>query len=147
MAQAILCLGGKLAERFTMALRDKQGIIAEASGTFGLVDDGSLDCAAESSDLVAGTRQGNHAPKPRLAVLSADIFEVLQEQCIVLPIRGPFARIPCRIHARSAAKRVDLKAGIVGDDPSIVNLRYGNSLESRIVLEGFARLLDFRGCG
>ena len=29
----------------------------------------------------------------------------------------------------------------------VVNLRYCDSLESRIFLESFARLLDFRRCG
>ena len=88
VAQVILCRRGKLAERFTKAPWNEQGIVAEASGTFRLIDDDSLDGAAKRREFVASTRQGNHAPESRLTVLSADVLKILQEQCVVPGICG-----------------------------------------------------------
>ena len=95
MAEAIFCRGRKLAECLAISLRDKQGIISEAADTFGSSRWFPRLCRKKRSDLVAGTRQSDHAPKPRRPLPSAGVVEILQEQCVIFRIRGRLSRIAC----------------------------------------------------
>jgi hypothetical protein len=91
VAEPVLYCGGKFAESRRKTPRNKERIIAEAPVTPGLVRESPFDGAVECTKGATVERKDDHTPKARRAVLSADVFEILQEQTIVLRICGALA--------------------------------------------------------
>ncbi len=144
MAEAIFRRGRKLAECFAKSLRNEQGIVTETFGSLWAIENSPLNGAGKSRHDLSLTSQSDDTSKARGTVFSLNSLKVLQKQFVIFRICGRLSGIAGRIDAGSAAKGVDLQAGIIGDDPSIVDPRDGDRLEGGVLLKSEAGLLDAR---
>src|SRR5262249_22051484 len=116
VAHVVLLIGIELGERAAELWHQEQRVVTEPALSTRGVEDPPLDRPVELGDDLARPRDRDHAAEARGALRLGHRAEVLEQLGPVLSVARAGAGESRRANAGRAAERVDLEAGVVGED-------------------------------
>ncbi len=130
----------------------EERVVAEVVRAARRVEDPAARRACDfERDRAVGACERERADETRAAPLFRHVRELLQQQAVVRRVVAVHAGETRRVHARSAAERVDLQARIVGQRPHPARARGGDRLlrgvlgERAPILDDVGQTTEFRG--